>query len=193
MWEQEHIRSTAGPRSPSVSMKTFIYASPALIFDSQRGRRVHNPNYSIHSLYWSLYCTPTVSFHSLTLLGLDVFTKLGKSVSWDHVFTIWPGYSQWQAFSFLDVSFDVFHGQLYLFGKMYVWKDKSSTTSSILRQCLLLSTHTWSDGKSPQTMEISLGQQHRFLHRVQKNQQEGFSFLACQFWLSVMTVVANQF
>lgn len=59
-----------------------------------RGHRVHNPNSSIQCLYWSLYCTPMVSVYSLSLSGLDVFTKQGKSVSWGHMFTIWPGYNQ---------------------------------------------------------------------------------------------------
>lgn len=36
MWEQDNIRSTAGPRSSSVSMKTFSYTSPTLIFDSHK-------------------------------------------------------------------------------------------------------------------------------------------------------------
>lgn len=58
------------------------------------GHRVHNPNSAIQSLYWSLYCTPMVFVYSLSLSVLDVLTKQGKSVSWDHMFTIWPGYNQ---------------------------------------------------------------------------------------------------
>lgn len=80
MWEQENIRSTAGRHSPSVSMKTFIYTSRTQIFDSHKGHRVHNPNSTLQSLYWSLYCTPMVFIYSLSLSVLDVFTKQGKSV-----------------------------------------------------------------------------------------------------------------
>lgn len=77
MWEQENTRSTAGLRFTSVFMKTFTYTSPALIFNPQRGHRVHNLNSTIQSLYWSLYCTPVVFVYSLSLSVLDVFTSTG--------------------------------------------------------------------------------------------------------------------
>lgn len=87
---RQAVRPTAGPRSSSASMKTFIYTSPALISDSHEGTEfvTQTPwtGRFIGHFIASLWFLITL-FHFQFLM---FFTKQGKTISWDHMFTMWP-------------------------------------------------------------------------------------------------------
>lgn len=87
---RQAVRPTAGPRSSSASMKTFIYTSPALISDSHEGTefvtQTARTGRFIGHFIASLWFLITL-FHFQFLM---FFTKQGKTISWDHMFTIWP-------------------------------------------------------------------------------------------------------
>jgi len=149
-WEHVNIRSTAGLRSPTVSMKTFIYTSPPLTLDSHQGTEFTalTPRYS---LFIGHFIAPLgFSFTLFHSQFLDLFTKQGKGVSGGpYVHDVaWCTTNDRPFFFFFFV-----HGKALmcstacgnLFGKMYV--DKSSSTSNALPRLRPLLTQAFGDGE----------------------------------------------